>query len=117
LNVDKIIRRVREPFEDWTTDRNALCQHCAPKQFDLGDIKTESKQDEKQEEDTSENPLPNEIAGRNPDRRPGSHETEIINCSANQKQGRHRSPGGHPEHRPRHRRRSSPVGDHVAQPP
>ncbi len=47
---------VREPFEDWTTDRSALCQHCAPKQLDLGHIKAEGKKDEK--EDTSENRLP-----------------------------------------------------------
>ena len=47
---------VREPFEDWTTDRNALCQHCAPEHFDLGHIKAESKNDD--EENTSDNPLP-----------------------------------------------------------
>jgi hypothetical protein len=47
---------VREPFEDWTTDRNALCQHCAPEHFDLGHIKAESKNDDM--ENTSDNPLP-----------------------------------------------------------
>ena len=47
---------VREPFEDWTMDRNALCQNCAPEQFDLGHIKTESKKDDK--ENTSDSSLP-----------------------------------------------------------
>jgi len=47
---------VREPFEDWTTDRNAFCQHCASAQFDLGHIKTESKKDDK--ENTSDSSLP-----------------------------------------------------------
>jgi hypothetical protein len=47
---------VREPFEDWTTARNALCQHCFPEQFDLGQIKTEGEKDDK--ESTSDDPLP-----------------------------------------------------------
>jgi hypothetical protein len=47
---------VREPFEDWKTDRNALCQYCAPKHYDLGNIKTESKKDDN--ENTSDRPLP-----------------------------------------------------------
>ena len=44
---------VHEPFEDWTTDRNALCQQCAPEQYDLGHIKTECKKADK--ENTSDN--------------------------------------------------------------
>ncbi len=47
---------LRAPFEDWTTDRNALCKHCAPEHFDLGPIVAEIKPDAK--EGTSETPLP-----------------------------------------------------------
>jgi hypothetical protein len=47
---------LREPFDDWTTDRNVLCHHCAPKKSDLGPIETEGQSDDK--ENTSDNPLP-----------------------------------------------------------
>ena len=41
---------LREPFQDWTTDRNTLCKYCAPIQFDLGDILPESKIDSSEKE-------------------------------------------------------------------
>jgi hypothetical protein len=47
---------VREPIQDWTTDRNVLCQHCAREQFDQGHIKTESKKGDK--ENTADSSLP-----------------------------------------------------------
>ena len=59
---------VREPFEDWTTGRNALCQHCASEQLDLGHIKTESKKDDKKTRTMRR--CQNEKAGRYPNRSP-----------------------------------------------
>jgi hypothetical protein len=47
---------VREPLDDWTTDRSSLCQICAPERLDLGHIETEIKKDDK--ENTSDDPLP-----------------------------------------------------------
>jgi hypothetical protein len=45
---------LREPFEDWTTDRNALCKQCAPAEYDLGAVVPETTLDTSHQEPPQE---------------------------------------------------------------